>query len=70
MEKREYRVPDMHCPNCKMRLEGLEDDLPGIQQIYASYHQQSLKVEFDEQKVSESQIIQAAKALGYQLLAD
>lgn len=70
MEKREYRVPDMHCPNCKMRLEGLEDDLPGIHQIYASYHQQTLKVEFDEKMVSESQILQAAKALGYQLLGD
>ncbi len=70
MEKREYRVPDMHCANCKMHLEGLEDDLPGIHQIYASYHQQVLKIEFDERMVSETQIIQAARDLGYTLIAE
>ncbi len=67
MEKRKYRVPDMHCPNCKMALEGLEDDLPGIQQIYASYHQQTLEIEFDERLVSETRILQAANDLGYPL---
>ncbi|GAP14791.1 copper chaperone [Longilinea arvoryzae] len=67
MEKRKYRVPDMHCPNCKMVLEGLEDDLSGIQQIYASYHQQTLEIEFDERLVSEARILQAAKDLGYPL---
>lgn len=70
MEKRAYKVPDMHCPNCKMRLEGLEDELPGIRQIYASYHQQTLNVEFDERLVSEAEILQTAKSMGYQLLAD
>ncbi len=67
MEKRKYRVPDMHCPNCKMTLEGLEDDLPGIQRISASYHQQTLEVEFDESLVSEARIVQAARDLGYEL---
>lgn len=70
MEKREYRVPGMHCPNCKIRLEGLEDDLPGILKINASYHQQILRIEFDDRLVSESEIIQAANDRGYQLLPE
>jgi hypothetical protein len=53
-----------------MRLEGLEDELPGIRQIYASYHQQTLSIEFDERLVSEIEIIQTAKSMGYQLIAD
>ena len=69
METREYRVPDMFCSNCKMHLEGLEDDLPGIHQVYASYHQQTLRIEFDERMVSETQIIEAAKNMGYHLIA-
>jgi copper chaperone CopZ len=69
MEKREYRVPGMHCPNCKMHLEALEDDLPGIQAVYASYQKQILRIEFDERLVSETQIIQAANNLGYQLIS-
>lgn len=62
-----FRVPDMHCPACVMRLEGLEDDLVGIKRIKASYHQQRLQVEYDESLVSEAQIVAAAEVLGYTL---
>ena len=31
MVKEVFRVTDMHCSNCVMRIEGLEDDLPGVQ---------------------------------------
>ncbi|MEJ5311995.1 MAG: heavy-metal-associated domain-containing protein [Anaerolineae bacterium] len=65
--KQIYRVPDMHCPACVMRLEGLEDELPGIRHIAASYRKQRLEVEYDEAQVTEAQIITAAEALGYAL---
>jgi len=58
-------VPDMECPNCAMHLEGLEDTLPGIKRITASYKKQVMEVEFDETKISVEQIIQAANRLGY-----
>jgi hypothetical protein len=29
-------VTDIHCTACVMRLEGLEDDLPGVKRIRAS----------------------------------
>ncbi len=70
MVKRKYRVPDMHCPNCKMVLEGLEDELPGIRRIHASYHQQTLEIEFDPDRISEAQILQAANDLGYPLVVE
>jgi copper chaperone len=60
-----FRVPDMECPNCAMHLEGLEDELPGIQRITASYKKLMMEVEFDETKVSVEQIITAANAIGY-----
>ena len=65
--KRVYNVPDMHCPACSMLLEGIEDDLPGIRRIAASYHKQRLEVDFDEAQVNEDQIVAAAEALGYPL---
>jgi len=65
--KQVFRVPDMHCPACVMRLEGIEDVLPGIQRIAASYRKQRLEVEFNEAQVSEAQIVAAAEALGYPL---
>jgi len=60
-----FRVPDMQCPNCAMHLEGLEDDLPGVKRVCASYKKQTMEVEFDETKLSVAQIIGAANARGY-----
>ena len=60
-----YRVADMHCPACVMLLEGLEDTLPGIHRIHASYKKQILKVEFDEKVIDEKQILAAIRELGY-----
>lgn len=66
MIKKTFNVPDMHCSNCSMKLESIEDDLPGVKEINASYHKQQMIVEFDEKQVSEEQIIAAAKKKGYQ----
>ena len=63
--KKIFTVRDMHCPNCAMHLECLEDELPGVKSINASYKKQTMEVDFDESKVSIEQIITAAIALGY-----
>jgi copper chaperone CopZ len=67
MTKAVYNVPDMHCSSCSMTLESLEDELPGIKRISASYHKQRLDVEFDETKLTSQEIIAAGKELGYTL---
>jgi copper chaperone CopZ len=66
--KQTFSVPDMHCSNCSMKLESIEDELNGIQEINASYHKQQMTVEFDESKLTVDQIIAAAKKKGYQAL--
>lgn len=65
MIKRTYRVSDMYCVNCVMRIEGLEDKLPGIVSIEASYHKGQMTVKFDETAVTEAQIVAAVARLGY-----
>jgi copper chaperone CopZ len=65
MMKKKYTIPDMHCPNCVMHLEALEDELPGIKRVNASYVHQRLEVEYDEGQVSEMQIIDCVKKKGY-----
>jgi len=68
MIKQIFSVPDMHCSNCSMKLESIEDDFPAIKQIDASYHKQQMIVEFDETKLSVNEIIVAAKKKGYQAI--
>jgi copper chaperone CopZ len=65
MLKKTYSIPDMSCVNCSMKLESIEDDLPGIKEINASYHKQQMTVEFDESQVSEAQILAAVMKKGY-----
>ncbi len=65
MIKKTYAVNDMYCTNCVMRIESLEDALPGIKSISASYRKGLMKVEFDETRLTEAQIIAAVTRLGY-----
>lgn len=69
MLKKTFRIPDMHCANCSMRIESIEDDLPGIKEVNASYHKQQMVVEYDETQLSDDQIIAAVKKKGYQAIA-
>lgn len=65
MIKKTFQVSDMHCSNCVMKIEALEDDLPGIKSISASYQKGRMVVEFDETKISAEAIIAAVKKQGY-----
>jgi len=65
MIKKIFRVADMHCTNCAMKIEEIEDDLPGIRRITASYKKLQMTVEYDETEVSEAQILEAVKNKGY-----
>jgi len=64
---KEFFIADMECSMCVMRLEGIEDDLPGIKKITGSYHKQNLIVDYDDQLTDENQIINLIQKKGYTL---
>ena len=68
MIKKTFKVEDMHCANCAMKIESIEDDLAGIKEVNASYVKQQMIVEYDENTVSVEEIITAVKKKGYQAL--
>jgi copper chaperone CopZ len=68
MLKKTFKIPDMTCSNCVMKIESLEDDLEGVKQVNASYHRLEMVIEFDEFKLSDEQIIAAVKKKGYQAI--
>ena len=68
MIKKVFRVTDMHCSGCVMMVESIEDDLPGIKRVKASYQKARMEVEYDETLVSETQIIAAVKQKGYEAI--
>jgi copper chaperone CopZ len=68
MIKKTFKVPDMSCSNCAMKLESLEDTLDGVKEINASYHRLEMVVVYDETRLTDEQIIAAVKKKGYQAL--
>ena len=69
MIKKTFKIPDMTCSNCAMKLESLEDTLDGVKEINASYHKLEMVIEFDESKLTDELIIVAVKKKGYQAIA-
>lgn len=68
MIKKTFKVPDMSCTNCAMKLESLEDSLDGVKEINASYHKLQMTVEYDETRLTNEQIIAAVRKKGYQAI--
>lgn len=68
MIKKTFKVPDMTCTNCAMKLESLEDTLDGVREINASYHKLQMEIIYDETKLTDEQIIAAVKKKGYQAI--
>ncbi len=69
MKKQVFQCPEMYCSNCVMSLEGLEDSLEGVKRITASYHKQQMEVLYDETRISEQEIIAAAREVGFTAIA-
>jgi copper chaperone CopZ len=69
MIKKTFKIPDMSCTNCAMKLESLEDTLEGVKEINASYHKLEMVIVFDETKLTDEQIIAAVKKKGYTAVA-
>jgi copper chaperone CopZ len=65
MVKQTLTVSDMHCSNCAMRIESIEEELPGVRQVSASYQKGRVVVEYDERQVSLEAFIAAVKKKGY-----
>ncbi|MBI5823679.1 MAG: cation transporter [Chloroflexi bacterium] len=66
MIKKTFKIPDMTCSNCAMKLESLEDSLDGVKEINASYHRLEMVIEYDESKLNDEQIVAAVRKKGYQ----
>ena len=60
-----YHIPDLVCPNCARYLEKLDAMLPGVSKVSANVPRHLLKVEFDEQRLSQETLERALTQLGY-----
>jgi copper chaperone CopZ len=65
MIKQRFQVKGMHCVGCTMTIDGALEDLPGVKSATTHYARQFVDVEYDEGKLSQTQIVAAVQAAGY-----
>ena len=66
--KQRFQIQGMHCVGCAMTVDGAVEDLPGVKSANTNYARQTADVEFDEKKVTATQIIAAIEQAGYKAL--
>jgi copper chaperone CopZ len=69
MKKILLSIGGMECPNCSMILERIEDKLQGVISAEANYHKAQMVVEYNENILTEDQIKEEVKKLGYEVTA-
>jgi copper chaperone CopZ len=60
-------IEGMHCTNCAMQLEGIEDRLAGVERVEASYHKGQMTIVYDEAVIPEEKIRAEVKRLGFEV---
>jgi copper chaperone CopZ len=65
MIKKRLSIQGMHCVNCAMLIDGAVEDIPGVKSANTNYARQVVDVEYDENRVSETEIVAAIKEAGY-----
>jgi copper chaperone len=69
MTEKTLKVPDMSCGHCKAAVEGELNKLSGVMYSKADVEKGTVKVSFDDGKVSIEDLKKAIEGAGYTLAA-
>lgn len=65
MTKMKFKISGMHCTSCAMNIDGELEDTQGVKSSNTNYAKSQTEVEFDEDKISDKQIIGIIQKTGY-----
>ena len=65
-----YKIRGMHCASCAVNIERILKKEPAVFLAEASYGNESVKLDFDDKKVSVSDLSRTIEPLGYSILAE
>lgn len=66
MSTQTLKLSGLHCTGCAANIDLTLEDLPGINSTNTSYAKMETQVEFDETKISLTEIISHIEKMGYQ----
>lgn len=65
MIKKKFKITDMHCNSCALNIDWDLEDIDGIKSSKTSYAKGETEVEFDENKIKDTLIVEVVKKSGY-----
>lgn len=68
MKKETYKIEGMHCASCVATIERVLGKKAGIHSASVNFASESALIEFDENIISESGLVETVKEAGYKLL--
>ena len=69
MSDRTFKVPEMSCSHCKAAIEGELNKLWGVEYSNANLEEGTVKVSYDESRVTTDEIKSASEDAGYAVAA-
>lgn len=67
MKETTYKVPGMSCEHCKRSINLSLEDLEGIKNVDIDLNAKTVKIEFDETKVTDENLRGAIEDAGYDI---
>lgn len=68
--KKTYQLETLICPSCVLKIQGAVSKISGVNNAEVLFNASKLKVEFDEDKISGSDIRKTVEKLGYDVLSE
>lgn len=68
MVKKKFKIKGMHCSSCAMLIDGDLEELEGVKISKTSYAKEETEVEFDQDKVEVTLILETIEKSGYSAL--
>jgi Cu2+-exporting ATPase len=63
--KKKFQIKGMHCVGCAMTVDEALEALPGVNSASTSYAKQVVEVVYNDQQVTEQQLVDAVRKAGY-----
>lgn len=64
-KKLKFKIDGMHCTSCAINIDGELEDTSGVIESNTSYAKAKTEVLFEEEKITQKQIIDIIKKVGY-----
>jgi copper chaperone len=64
-----FKVPEMSCGHCKATIEGELNKLSGVEYSNTNLEERTVRVSYEEERVSEEQLKGAIEDAGYTVAA-